>query len=609
MSLTKVPYSMVNGAPANILDYGAVGDGATNCSTAIRDALQSGAQFVYVPPGTYAMASHISATIATPVTFYGHGTILYTGSSGNTNPLIAIETGNNSLTIKGLSFDGDDKIAAGVRIYNTAAVSSNTLPNCTIEDNLFIRFRMTVAGIWNEAVYLAGTYQLVTIANNRVRLITRAAGTGTPSSTGTTGISVSQYSNTQYVRECLHYGNEYTAIVGGDLVGSTNNVDYDGFKFFSPSPSADSGQYAKATLTSYGNTYRNCRGRALKIQASGSVRDETIIRDDDYTNYGGSVEINFQYGVGTVSDCQFFYRPYNSGASSPIQTGLTLISFYQGADYGEDTGSCIVSGIQVFNSIPAGVGTNIAYIAQAGVGTGVATPLKPLVSVSNVSVNKNPINAIAQIGYEGTTYGTLRLDNITVPELTWGAVATNGTDTNFDIVATNVLHVDGVSTPANAKPFVTTTLGAATTYAGMIMGGLNQGFLANYVNGSGTSKGPLLAGAALSSPTGAAGGSTSVQSVSLADDATHAFDARFYNTTRGMFGVSVNYDYTTQGMFATGSNQIHKIAVPVGDLFEVSTAGTNPDVDNKFNMWYTGGKLNVKNRLGASYVVTVMFIG
>lgn len=609
MSLTKVSYTMIQGAPANVLDFGAVGDSFTDCSTAIKNALESGAQYVYVPPGTYGLASNISATLPTNVKFYGQGTIIYTGASNNTDPLITIETGNNTFTIDGLTFDGDDKIAAGIRIYNTATPNSNTLPNCTLSNNLFIRFRMTVAGLWNEAVYLAGSYQLVTIANNRIRLITRAAGTGTPSVTGTTGISVSPYSNTQYVRECLHYGNQYAAIYGGDLVGSVNNVDYDGFKFFSPSPAVDSGQYSLSTVTSYGNVYRNCRGRAIKIQAIGSVRDETVIRDDDYTIYGSSSEINFQFGVGMVSNCQFMYRAYGTPSISPIQTGLSLVSFYQGADYGEDTGSAIVNGIQVFNSIPAGLGANISHIVGAGVGAGVATPLKPLVSVSNVSVNKNPVTSIVSLGYETTTYGTLRLDNITVPELVWGAVATNGTDTNFDLVATNVLNVDGLSTPANAKPFVTSTTGTSVTYGGAIMGALNQGFLNAYASSSSVNKGPLLSAGALADQNNRLGGVSSVQSTALADDEVFQFDSRFYDSSRGLFIVSVNYDYTTQAVFVTGGNAIYSIAAPAGNLFEISTAGTNPDIDGRFNMWYASGKLNVKNRLGATYIVTVNFIG
>jgi hypothetical protein len=593
----------------SIKDFGADATGTANSSTAILNALQSGAQYVYVPPGTYAMTTNISATIATDVTFYGHGTIIYTGSSGNTNPLIAIETGNNSLTVDGILFDGDDKIAAGLKIENSATPSSNTLPDCTISNNLFIRFKMTVAGIFNQAVYIAGSFQLVTIQSNRVRLITRAAGTGVPSSSGTAGIEVVPYSDTQFVRECLHFGNQYAVISGDDLFTSPNCVDYDGFKFFAPSPAAASGQYAQSTLTSFGNIFRNCRGRAMKIQAIGSVRDETIIRDDSngVTIFGGSSEINFQFGVGMVSNCQFIYRDFGSPSSSPIQTNLFLVSFFQGNDYGEDTGSCIVNGLQVLSSIPPGVGLDIGSIVGATVGAGVATPLRPIISITNVSINKNPINAIVNIGHESTTFGTLRLDNITVPKLNWSAVTTNGADNNFDIIATNVMNVDGVSTPANAKPFVTTSTGTPTAYVGAIGGTLNQGFLATYANSSSVNKGPLLFNAALSGDQN--GGATSIQSTTLADDATYQFDSRFYNTGRGLFVVSVDFDYTSQAIFVTGGNAIYSIAAPGGSVFEVSTGGTNPDVDGKFNMWYTGGKLNVKNRLGGTYVATVNFIG
>lgn len=608
MSLTKVSYSMIAGAPANILDFGAIGDGITDSSTAILNALQSGAQFVYVPPGTYAMTSHISATLTTDVTFYGHGKIIYTGATDNTSSLIIVETGNNSFTVDGLSFDGDNKITAGLRIRNSATPNANTLPNCMVSNNQFIRFRMNVAAVFNEAVYIDGSYQLVTIANNRVRLITRAAGTGVSGLTGTAGIAVQVNSSGQFIRECLHYGNQYAAITGDDLFTSPACVDYDAFKFFGPAPSGSPVSYSQSTLTSYGNVYKNCRGRAIKVQAIGSVRDETIIRDDSNgdTIYGSSVEINFQYGVGMVSNCQFLYQAYGSPAESPIKTGLTPVQFYQGVDYGEDTGSAIVNGIQIFNSIPAGVGIDIDFIVGASVGAGVATPLKPLVSVSNVSVNKNPINAIVSLGYEATTYGTLRLDNITVPKLNWGAVANNNTGTNFDLVATNVFNVDGVETPANAKPFVTTSTGTSTTYGGSVIGSFNQGFINLYVNRSGVNKGTLLAGGGLSDPYNSEGGAVSVQSKSIDDDETYAFDPRFYFNTLGLFAVSVNFGINTQGLFTTA---IAKIAVPASDLFEVSTAGTNPDVDGRLNMWLADGKLNVKNRLGSSRVVTVAFIG
>lgn len=41
MALTKVSYSMITGAPANALDFGAIADGVTNNTSAVQDALDS----------------------------------------------------------------------------------------------------------------------------------------------------------------------------------------------------------------------------------------------------------------------------------------------------------------------------------------------------------------------------------------------------------------------------------------------------------------------------------------------------------------------------------------------------------------------------------------
>lgn len=93
MALTKATYSMIKGAPANVLDFGAVGDGATNDTAAIQAAFNSGAKQVVFPAGTYLCNSGLtvpnwlqvtgegySPTIAT-----GTGSVVlrFTGTSGN----------------------------------------------------------------------------------------------------------------------------------------------------------------------------------------------------------------------------------------------------------------------------------------------------------------------------------------------------------------------------------------------------------------------------------------------------------------------------------------------------------------------------------------------
>lgn len=70
MSLTKASYSMITGAPANIKDFGAVGDNTTNDTTAIQAALNA-SRHVVVPIGTYRLESTITVPANTRLEFQG----------------------------------------------------------------------------------------------------------------------------------------------------------------------------------------------------------------------------------------------------------------------------------------------------------------------------------------------------------------------------------------------------------------------------------------------------------------------------------------------------------------------------------------------------------
>lgn len=70
MSLTKVTYSMVHGAPVNVLDFGAIGDGSTDDTAAIQLALNASYD-VYVPVGTYLISSTIIVPESTKLRFAG----------------------------------------------------------------------------------------------------------------------------------------------------------------------------------------------------------------------------------------------------------------------------------------------------------------------------------------------------------------------------------------------------------------------------------------------------------------------------------------------------------------------------------------------------------
>jgi len=58
MSLTKVTYSMIEGAPVSVLDFGAVGDGVANDTAAFQSAADVGGQ-IFVPSGTYKIVGEV----------------------------------------------------------------------------------------------------------------------------------------------------------------------------------------------------------------------------------------------------------------------------------------------------------------------------------------------------------------------------------------------------------------------------------------------------------------------------------------------------------------------------------------------------------------------
>jgi hypothetical protein len=67
MSLTKVSYSMITGAPVNVLDYGADPTGAVDSQPAIQAAIDAGAIDIVIPAGTYRVNSNITITAASAV--------------------------------------------------------------------------------------------------------------------------------------------------------------------------------------------------------------------------------------------------------------------------------------------------------------------------------------------------------------------------------------------------------------------------------------------------------------------------------------------------------------------------------------------------------------
>jgi len=98
MALTKVSYSMIQGAVANILDYGAStsASGAVNAA-AIQAAIDSGANRVFIPNGSFEISSTI--TIANK-----NGFVLEGAAESSTNLTWTGTAGGTMMTLRGSMF-------------------------------------------------------------------------------------------------------------------------------------------------------------------------------------------------------------------------------------------------------------------------------------------------------------------------------------------------------------------------------------------------------------------------------------------------------------------------------------------------------------------------
>lgn len=122
MALTKATYSMVNGAPANVLDYGADPTGVADSTAAFNTALATG-QPVYAPKGTYKINIVLSSSNKT---IYGDGigvTILSPFTAAN--PVITLNGDTAGAIIRNFLFEnfsvtGTTRQGHGFAIINTA---------------------------------------------------------------------------------------------------------------------------------------------------------------------------------------------------------------------------------------------------------------------------------------------------------------------------------------------------------------------------------------------------------------------------------------------------------------------------------------------------------
>lgn len=171
MSLTKVSFSMIDGAPLNVLDYGAYSDGthATETTIAIKAAITAalaGKGVVYFPTGTYEYADTGTFLIDTltaqkSLTLVGDGpqnTIINTNAN---NKIFTVSSGENGsgpsyeFNVKGMAFslvNGSTNSAA--TCFYVCRTTNDWGAHFYVEDCYFNGY--SYASIWGVRCFNSG---------------------------------------------------------------------------------------------------------------------------------------------------------------------------------------------------------------------------------------------------------------------------------------------------------------------------------------------------------------------------------------------------------------------------------------------------------------------
>ena len=159
MTLTKVSYSMINGAQLNVLDYGADPTGATDSTSAIQaaiDAVSAQGGTVYIPAGLYLVNSTITVaeSFVNVVGDGGQASLLKFMPSTNGTACLEVKSALTPLPspggsaiisqgiVRGLGFTSDDNT------YTKVALRCWDISSYTIDD-IYIRGTVTVPSVGN----------------------------------------------------------------------------------------------------------------------------------------------------------------------------------------------------------------------------------------------------------------------------------------------------------------------------------------------------------------------------------------------------------------------------------------------------------------------------
>ncbi len=572
------------------LDFGVVGDGATDDTTKLQNALthvQNYGGLLWFPDGMIVkITGAVSMTLTAASGIVGNATILEDYTNGNA--FVVYPAGYDFYVGGGLCFDGNSKAARLLEI-NQSTEGSNRI---TVERAEFKNAYNTLAFPYASiGLHCRGGMREVRLLQSNFHDMNRAEGIDS-GTVGASVVSLSGYSPENVIVDGCTFKN----ITNSETSGTAYNKDTDGLQVFC---NLQSGTFMAQNAVICNTKFHNCKIRAIKVQ-----NDKTVVSDCHvYRNVsGGSLnsEINLQVGAGQVNHVVMHYEDSASGEATMVRP-LLPVSFYTGADYSLPR-AYSVTGLRVYSEVTTG--GNLSRVVDATAGGTWTNDV--FLNITNIFVEAKSEAFVGVSPVSSPARGILTLDHIYVKELMEGVVAVHA-DSSQTVCCIHNIHNDG---PTDVKPVWHILGGYGNVWVKMggwvkgvesprIVGHIRANFYESGLTGVGDNKGTTL---------GVYG--VECYSFNLGDDAS---DTTTMTNCYSVFVIiNCTFDRHSNGAFVAlgmgGTLGVTPVAETGSTRFACGES-TNPDIDGKINLWMTGSTLSIKNRLGSTRTFTITIFG
>lgn len=414
------------------LEYGAVGDGVTDDTSALRDALASGRPVHFGGPDrVYRITAPLTTNLNRPLAWRADGATIRGDFPEPVELMLTINANGNTVTIDGpLIVDAARKAFTVFRIWNRGAAS----PACRATDLTVLNgHRGSTAFGGGDGIAIGGSWDRVSLTRPTVKSMTLAAGAGVPGSAGVGGIYVHDIRKADGSYDAPHIVNIIDPYVEGIYSEDpAYQDDQDGIKIFGGLESLGQTAPIRTHATITGGEIRNALGRSVKVQAEMTTVDGLrVVRD--MGGKGKAQDLDFQIGGGTVRNLECVYLD----AAPP-----TIINFSGSRTVGRIVPQRQVSGLKVL--IHGGVAPDhlVSVMSQEEMSGGA--------TISDVSVTSSGAHPMHLVRLAGVTGATQRiaLTNVIARASVAAVMAYGGSAAGWDVqVAVAGLINTGPSSP------------------------------------------------------------------------------------------------------------------------------------------------------------------